>query len=261
MASFKKFFLVAPEEYSRLVNQSKSKGELLTHPNVKALKEIDNKIDSILQETTASDVEKLDEYNSELDSYKRNFRKAIEVPRKDALFGDPIPRNLNSNTPSTPSTPSPIADPVQREDKPRKGFFQGSLNAIPSSYQLTAAKLARFMESSKDFTISASGRLKYKGKELNESDATDLFKRAVTFKQTFGKQKEDVKKFLSALEESGFPTKSLPYSRMLKARDMRTTVAKAQTKSKWEGQASKKLQKSPSIQPKRKKLEWEKFDN
>ena len=63
MASFKKFFLVAPEEYSRLVNQSKSKGELLTHPNVKALKEIDNKIDSILQETRS------EEHTSELQSH------------------------------------------------------------------------------------------------------------------------------------------------------------------------------------------------
>ena len=103
MSSLKKYFLIEPERYNELVSHSKSRADLLTHPNVKVLKEIDTKIDDILKEPATSDVEKLDQYNSNLDRYKRNFRNAIETSRKDAFLADPIPRESNLQTLKLPT--------------------------------------------------------------------------------------------------------------------------------------------------------------
>ena len=89
MTSFKKYLLIDPEKYDQLltkVNGYKD-NNILVHPNIKAVKEIDNKISSILNDDLKSDQQKVDEYSSKLDSYLRNFRNALEVTKKDAILG------------------------------------------------------------------------------------------------------------------------------------------------------------------------------
>ena len=70
MSSFKKYLLIDPVKYEELIAKAQtSKGnDILVHPNIKAVKEIDNKMSSILNDSTKSDHQKIDEYSSNLDS-------------------------------------------------------------------------------------------------------------------------------------------------------------------------------------------------
>lgn len=267
--SFRKYYLVEPDTYNELVRSSNSKADSLQHPNVKAFKEIDSKIDTILNKQSTSETEKLDEYNSNIDSYKRNFRNAIGKSRKDALFGDPTPQETNSFnlqplgqtksiSPAAFSTSTPVATPKSElfePDENKKKIFDDTMKTIPHSYHSSANKLAKFIDSSKDFSIASSGRLKYKGKAINDSDAGALFKSAVTYRHIFGKHKQAVQNFLTALTESGFPTKSLPYTRMLSALEKKSIASKKSLMPKWQGK-ERKLKRITA-----KPLEWEKFDS
>ena len=55
----------------------------MTHPNIKAVKEIDSKMTYILNDNMKSDQEKMEEYSKNLDCYLRNFKNALEVPKRD----------------------------------------------------------------------------------------------------------------------------------------------------------------------------------
>ena len=275
MSSLKKYFLIEPERYNELVSHSKSRTDLLTHPNVKVLKEMDTKIDDILKEPATSDVEKLDQYNSNLDRYKRNFRNAIETSRKDAFLADPIPRESNlqtlklptqsaseSNSNAHPSNSSTNSSTPTLEKASKKNIFTETLKSIPKSYQSSAARLSKFINSSKDFTMTSPGVLKYKGNEWNISDAVELFKSAVTHRNIFGKQRETVNNFVTALAEAGFPTSSLPYTRMLKALDKKRVIVNKLPSPSWKQLKRKDKNKGLKSSPTgTKPIKWEKFDS
>ena len=69
-SSFKKYLLIDPVKYEELIAKAQtSKGnDILVHPNIKTVKEIDNKMSSILNDSTKSYHQNIDEYSSNLDS-------------------------------------------------------------------------------------------------------------------------------------------------------------------------------------------------
>ena len=104
----------------------------------------------------------------------------------------------------------------------KENIFTETLKTIPKSYQSNAARLSKFI-------------MKYKGNEWNISDAVELFKSAVTLRNiwNFGKQRETVNNFVAALAEAGFPTSSLPYTRMLKALDKKRVIVNKLSSPSW----------------------------
>ena len=146
MSSFKKYLLIDPVKYEELITKAQStKGnDILVHPNIKAVKEIDNKMSSILNDSTKSDHQKIDEYSSNLDSYLRNFKNALEVPKRDAILGE---RKVETEDAHQVKEMSNISqEPTANEQQENK-------ESIPVSYHPTATHLTTFINRNKNFEV------------------------------------------------------------------------------------------------------------
>ena len=205
MSSFKKYLLIDPVKYEELITKAQStKGnDILVHPNIKAVKEIDNKMSSILNDSTKSDHQKIDEYSSNLDSYLRNFKNALEVPKRDAILGE---RKVETEDAHQVKEMSNISqEPTANEQQENK-------ESIPVSYRPTATHLTTFINRNKNFEVKNS-ELKYKGKRTFQSDFSQLLDGVVRFKKPPSNSKADIDGFVTLLRQEGYPVTRLGYVR------------------------------------------------
>ena len=205
MTSFKKYLLIDPEKYDQLltkVNGYKD-NNILVHPNIKAVKEIDNKISSILNDDLKSDQQKVDEYSSKLDSYLRSFRNALEVTKKDAILG----QTKHDAVADDPPQSVPVQGKSYISDE------KSSKESIPPSYRPSASHLTSFLTKNKNFEISDNGELKYKGKRQFHSDYPKLLDSVVRFRKPSSGSKTEVNDFVTLLRQEGYPVTRLGYVR------------------------------------------------
>lgn len=206
MSKFRKYYLVEAEKYKHLVENKNSNdrtNDILAHPNIKAVKKIDSDISGILKDPKLNDTEKMDAYASQLDSYIRNFRNALEVPRGQALLG--AKKVSMFNTPKEPTQQPNLEN--QNEDA--KLFNESD---ISPSYLPRAHHLATFMKQNKKFSVGEDGNLKYKGVDIFNSQPNDLLKGVVRHKKPLGDNKA-LDQFISSLKEEGYPVSRLGYVR------------------------------------------------
>lgn len=232
MTSFHKYYLVDPDKYNLLVESSKKQvdnsSDILQHPNVKAVQNIDNKISKIFHNSASSDVEKMDEYNGQLDSYIRNFRNALEVPKRDALLGSKRNHNDEIEPHSSETVYKPASSDVKTKplmtssnsfldtaEKPPDNYsFSSIIDSIPPSYKPYVQHLSSFLQRNKNFEIDKNGALKYKGVRAFKSNAGNLLEDAVRYKKPLGNT-DEVNSFVSKLKEEGYPVVRLGYVKRL----------------------------------------------
>lgn len=200
MTKAKKYYLVDPVKYEKLVQSqvlSDSKPEVnntFTHPNVKAVGELDNEMKKILSDEKLTDFEKVEQYNSKLESYLQNFRSAIETPKREALIGKTSPDNENKNTViNQPDHPLPTHDLIESE-----------LALIPESYRKNGKRLLNFLKSSKSFSWDEAGQVKYRDKAIHGSNISKLLNDAVRNRKITS-QRSTYDEFLKALDTEGYP--------------------------------------------------------
>lgn len=208
MTTFKKYFLIDPEKYEQLLikNEAATNNDILTHPNIKAVKEIDSKMTSILNDNMKSDQEKIEEYSTNLDSYLRNFKNALEVPKRDAILGTKKKDDILSTD----------LELSQTRDKHTNVLDQSATNVhlsgIPASYRPNASHLTSYIKKHKNFEIDQNGSLKYKGKKMFDSDYNKLLESVVRFRKPLD-GKTDINEFVSLLRQEGYPVTRLAYVR------------------------------------------------
>ena len=205
MSSFKKYLLIDPVKYEELIAKAQtSKGnDILVHPNIKAVKETDNKMSSILNDSTKSDHQKIDEYSSNLDSYLRNFKNALEVPKRDAILGEK--KVTTEDVHQVQEIPNISQDSIVNKQHENK-------QSIPVSYRPTATHLTAFLNRNKNFEVK-NHELKYKGKRVFQSDFSQLLDGVVRFKKPSVNSKVDIDGFVSLLRQEGYPVTRLGYVR------------------------------------------------
>lgn len=224
MSTFKKYLLVDPEKYKQLLSktQTPSQSDILTHPNIKTVREIDNKMTQILNNNYKSDQEKIEEYSSNLDSYLRNFKNALEVPKKEAILGE---KRSDTRT-------LDIQNSTEPENYIEKTFFNSIPESIPVSYRPKATHLLSFLTKNKNFEISQNGELKYKGKRSFQSDYNKLLDSVVRSKK-LSDGNGDTKEFVTLLKQEGYPVNRLAYVRRNQVSSLSTKpITSATLKSK-----------------------------
>ena len=208
MASFKKYLLIDPVKYEELFAkvQLHKGNDILVHPNIKAVKTIDNKMSSILNDDKKSDLQKIEEYSTNLESYLRNFKNALEISKRDAILGENKHATPDAATMNhLPKGPSIDLDtPVSKEYKSEKD--------IPLSYRPTATHLTSFLNRNNNFEVK-NQELKYKGKKKFQSDFSQLLNGIVRFKKPSSNSKSDIDEFVSLLRQEGYPVTRLGYVR------------------------------------------------
>ena len=205
MSSFKKYLLIDPDKYEEMVSKTKTlkSDDILVHPNIKAVKQIDRDMSSILNDSEKSDQQKVDEYSSKLDSYLRNFRNALEVTKKDAILGQTKHDAVADDPPQS----------VTVQGKSYISDEKSSKESIPPSYRLSASHLTSFLTKNKNFEISDNGELKYKGKRQFHSDYPKLLDSVVRFRKPSSGSKTEVNDLVTLLRQEGYPVTRLGYVR------------------------------------------------
>lgn len=226
MSTFKKYLLVNPDKYEQLLSkvQLSNQSDIFTHPNIKTVKKIDSKMSDILNNNHKTDREKIEEYSENLDSYLRNFKNALDIPKREAILGKP-----NTNVTTSDITKD------QSENKSNKLTFTSVPENIPPSYRPNASHLLSFLTKNKNFDIGQNGNLKYKGNSYFQSDYNKLLDSVVRFKNPHD-GKTDVNKFVSVLKQEGYPVNRLGYVR-------RSNIPSSSTKSISSVQMTKKPSK------------------
>lgn len=231
MSSFRKYFLVEPNKYNSLVEKAKTQtqSDMFTHPNIKAAKRIDSEIKTILEDSEMNDSKKMEEYNSKLDSYMRNFRNALEIPRRDALLG--------SNNNSLGHSEAKSAEiPISTNNDSDIKSLEEVVESVPKSYRPAAKHLRDFLNQSKKFSLNGSGELKYKDDKKFNLEAGELLNSVVRYKKHPGNN-ADLNEFVAALKAEGYPISRLAY-----VRRSRSTIPKLIVKKN----SVKLLTKSPA---------------
>lgn len=207
MSSFKKYLLIDPDKYEEMVSKTKTlkSDDILVHPNIKAVKQIDRVMSSILNDSEKSDQQKVDEYSSNLDSYLRNFKNALQVTKQDAILGkrgnDILAVNpVDGNPPIHPQNTSDIERAAPKQD-------------IPASYRPAASHLTAFLNKNKNFEVGKNGELKYKGKKRFQSHYPELLDGVVRSRKPTSGTKDDINDLVSLLKQEGYPVTRLGYVR------------------------------------------------
>lgn len=211
MTKFKKYLLVDPQKYKQLVENdsigaAKPPDDILEHPNIKAVRKIDASLSNILHDVSLSDTAKIDAYTTQLDSYLRNFKSSLDVSRREALLG-----NKTHQTTKTFEQEKPKSVAKGKEELPNhsiENFIDE--NSIPPSYRLSARHLLEFIKNHKSFAVDETGKLKYRGAQISESQAGDLLKSVVRYKKSFGNELK-LDDFVNKLKEAGYPVSRLAY--------------------------------------------------
>ena len=231
MSSFKKYLLIDPDKYKEMVSKTKllKSDEILVHPNIKAVKQIDHEMSSILNDSEKSDQQKVDEYSSNLDSYLRNFKNALQVTKQDAILGKreedvlaarPVESNLSVHPQKSYE--------LERESSEQK---------IPSSYRPVASHLTVFLNKNKNFEIGKNGELKYKGKKRFQSHYPELLDGVVRSRKPSSGTKNEINDLVSLLKQEGYPVTRLGYVR-------RNNTGKVITKA--ESSSTVEIKRKPS---------------
>lgn len=77
MPSFKKYLLFDSVKFEDLITKAQSgkRNDILVHQNIKAVKDIDDKMSSILNDSTKTDHQKIEEYSTNFDSLPAKLQK------------------------------------------------------------------------------------------------------------------------------------------------------------------------------------------
>lgn len=201
MSKFRKFYLVDPVKYDQLVEKthpSNDNRDVLAHPNVKAVKSIGKQMTDALEDDKLTDVEKIAAYTSHLDSYIRNFRNALQVPRQNAILGDNKP---------TPQAPTQKTTHIQ-DSLPNANTFIPK--GISKSYLTNANHLNTFISQNKNFSVNNKGDLQYKGDDMFQLPYGNLLKGVVRYKKPEG-DNSSMERFLKVLKDENYPISRLAY--------------------------------------------------
>lgn len=134
----------------------------------------------------------MQQYNSKLESYLKNFQNAIRVPTRDALIGKTLPDQMEIT-----SKPSIVPQPET---------FDPQITDIPETYRAKAKQLLEFLKSNNSFTWDENGQVKYKDKIIDGSNLTSLLNDTVRSRRikspalTFDE-------FFKALKSEGYSVK------------------------------------------------------
>lgn len=205
MTTFRKFLLIEPEKYKKLIERneihtSNENNDILAHPNIKTVKKIDKQMTNILNNNQTDDNTKMEKYNSLLERFLRNFHNALEVSKRDAILGN----KTEQNSIQTKSV-SPEKKPT--EELPETNKLSDIMKTIPRSYQNSAKRLFGFIEKNPNFQIK-DGTLKYKDGEHFSSDVSELLSGVVRSKK-LGDNPRSTVDLLAALKEEGYPIHQL----------------------------------------------------
>jgi hypothetical protein len=110
-------YLVTPEEYKKLLNPvslfNSSNPYHIPHPNAKAAKETEDRMQNALFNPSTSETEKALVYASELTKFLQNFTDAVSVPKSQAILGTtPVTSTPNQNDSSSTSAAPTISSPT-----------------------------------------------------------------------------------------------------------------------------------------------------
>ena len=224
MSKFRKFLLVDPDQYNKLLEkyqhqqQKQSDESLLTHPNIRNVKRIDNQITEILQDKKLTDTEKMESYAAELDSFLRNFRGALETSKRDAFLGPKTSpadsmataehESRTGTSPAKTLDDSSVTAKSHDAKKAQEDLYD--MSTLPKSYQGVAQQLSTFLQQNPNYTINENGEVKYKDSDNFGPNIAELLNGVVRYKTPLTGRKS-LNRLVETLKEEGFPISRLGY--------------------------------------------------
>ncbi|KAF6021855.1 hypothetical protein EB796_014037 [Bugula neritina] len=182
--------------------------DLFTHPDVKAAKLGQKKMEAIAENEALNDSEKVREHSQVLKRYLENFKDAIDVGKKEAILGKSttLPPHLLLERDEETKVKEPVLTPVKGEEKrPLEATLTADkiTKALPSHQRSKARKLLRDISKIKTLKWSDEGKLIYHDKLIRGSDITKLVADSVGSPLQISSKKLAWKQFNKILDQHG----------------------------------------------------------
>lgn len=176
--------------------EQQNNSDMFAHPNIKNVKDIDQKMDETLNKSDLTDFEKVEKYNALLEKYIRNFRNALETSKSEAILGEPASKTID------------LKNTTENESIKQFQSLEESLDSIPTSYRQKARKLVDFLKNNNSFSVNQNNELLYKDQVLRGSNVNQLINDAVRSKKPITSDALFTQ-FVENLNAEGYPAKQI----------------------------------------------------